>query len=285
MTSLNAHVDGVALWAPELPGWAHARAAFLGHASAARSPHRIPAPEALPLAERRRAPETVALAIAAGDEAVRASGQPASGLLAVFTSVYGDLQIIDHLCSTLVRTPTLISPTRFLHSVHNAPAGVWSMLACNAHAHSAVSGATHSFAAGLLEAVVLCEAEQQPVLLVGYDTAATGALAHTANSRGALAVALVLNPRPSAGTQARLGWTLSQGRVAPERSRSEAARLLAANGMAPALPLFEALAREAPETIALPVSDHQTLHLDLEPVACSRRHRHDPLSTTEIPAR
>jgi Beta-ketoacyl synthase, N-terminal domain len=284
MTSLNVHVDGVALWAPELPGWDHARAAFLGHGSAARSPHRIPVPEILPLAERRRAPETVALAIAAGEEAVRASGQPASGLLAVFTSVYGDLQIIDYLCSTLVRTPALISPTRFLHSVHNAPAGVWSMLSCNAHAHSAVTGAAHSFAVGLLEAVVICEAEQQPVLLVGYDTAATGALAHTANSQGALAVALVLNPRPSATTQAQLGWTLSQGWVAPERPRSEAARRLASNGMAPALPLFEALAREAPDTIALPVSDHQTLHLDVTPVPYSRPHRHDPLSAAQTPA-
>ena len=154
MSTRIAHIDGIALWAPTLPGWTAARAVFRGEAAPADPPNAIPAPSQLPPAERRRAPQTVALALAAADEAVRSSGHDAASLLAVFASAHGDLPVIDELCRTLVHTPTLVSPTRFLHSIHNAPAGVWSLLTRNTGAQTALSGATHSFAHGLFEALV-----------------------------------------------------------------------------------------------------------------------------------
>jgi hypothetical protein len=258
----TTHIEGIGLWAPSLPGWPTARAVFRGEAAAQHPPLPVPPPLMLSLAERRRAPQTLALALAASEEAIRASGQDASGLRAVFCSAHGDLPVIDHLCSTLVDTPLLLSPTRFLHAIHNAPVGLWSMLNHNTHANTAVSGAAHSFACGLLEALVLCEAERCPVLLTAYDTAAVGALQHTTRSAGALAVALVLSPGCNGRTQAVWRWRLTPDRVAEPALRSGAARALSGNGMSGALPVFEALARGEQTAIALPLSAHQALHID-----------------------
>lgn len=262
MNRFTTHVEGIAFWAPTLPGWALARAAFRGEGGLSMHPKPVCPPAALSAAERRRAPHTVALALTASEEAVRDAGRDASELLAVFCSAHGDLPIIDHLCSTLVHTPLLVSPTRFLHSIHNAPAGLWSMLSRNPHANTAVNGAHHSFANGLLEALVLCEAERRPVLLTGYDTAAVGALKHTTRSEGALAVALVLSPSLSSHTQSTWRWRLAPGRAPEPGLRSDAARALSGNGMSAALPVFESLARDDGASLALPVSAHQSLHIE-----------------------
>lgn len=261
MSRFSAHIDGLALWSPTLPGWTAARSALRGEAPPAEPPLPIPPPSQLPPAERRRAPQTVALSLAAAHEAVMACGHDPARLIAVFASAHGDLPVIDELCRTLVHTPTLVSPTRFLHSIHNAPAGFWSMLTRNGQGNTAVSGAAHSFAHGLLEALVQCEAEQQPVLYVAYDTAAVGALTHTTRSQGALAVALVLAPQAGPARTARLDWQLLPGAAQPPAARSPAAQALDHNAMAPALPLFEALAAAQPAQLVWPLSAHQSLDL------------------------
>lgn len=265
MSGFSAHIDGIALWSPTLPGWTAARSALRGEAPPADPPLPIPPPSQLPPAERRRAPQTVALSLAAAHEAVLASGHDPAQLLAVFASAHGDLPVIDELCRTLVHTPTLVSPTRFLHSIHNAPAGFWSMLTRNGQANTSVSGAAQSFAHGLLEALVQCQAEQRPVLYVSYDTAAVGALTHTTASQGALAVGLVLAPQAGRATTARLDWQLGPGVAEPPATRSPAAQTLGHNAMAPALPLFEALATAQPARLTWPLSAHQSLELLIAP--------------------
>ena len=206
----------------------------------------------------------MALALAVSEAASQAAGRNPSELLAVFTSAHGDLPVIDHLCSTLVHTPQLVSPTRFLHSIHNAPAGFWSLLSQNGLNHTAVSAAECSFAVGLLEAAMLAHTEQRPTLLVAYDTAAVGALTHTTHSQGAIAVALVLSPQASPQTLATLHWRL----VSPDQPQravlSAAARALPANGMSQALPLLEALALGDTQVVPLTLSPHQTLLATLE---------------------
>ena len=189
--------------------------------------------------------QPVSLALAVSEAAMKAAACQPGDLLAVFTSAHGDLPAIDQLCDTLARTPLMVSPTRFLHTIHNAPLGVWSMLHGNGRNHTAVSAAECSFAAGLLEAAVLVETEQQPVLLVGYDTAATGALVHTTRSQGAMAVALVLSPRPSHRTLAQVGWRLEQAASEASEPQTAAGRSLPTNGMSQALPAVRGLGRRA----------------------------------------
>jgi hypothetical protein len=224
---------------------------------------RRPSPELLPAAERRRAPDTVALALEVATRAVAQSGRRPDELLSVFTSAHGDLAITDHVCSTLAATPLLLSPTKFHNSVHNAASGYWGIATGCLRASTAVSAFDCSFAAGLLEALTQCAAEAAPVLLVGCDVAACGALVSTNDSRGLLAVALVIAPRRGERTRFALDAALVAGATARIAPRSDAARSLADNAMADALPLFEALARGERAPLALPLSATLALKVQL----------------------
>ena len=265
MSARTVYIEGIALWAPTLPGWDVARAAFRGEGAGVDPPARRPAPELLPAAERRRAPDTVALALEVAAAAVAQSGRRSDELLSVFSSAHGDLATTDYLCGMLVSAPTLVSPTRFHNSVHNAASGYWGIATGCMQPSSALSAFEFSFAAGLLEALTQCAADEQPVLLVGHDTAACGALLATNASRGLLAAALVLAPRRSARAQFALQWELSHGDATRPMLHSAAARPLAENAMADALPLFEALARADATALRLPLG--ATLALGLQPVA------------------
>lgn len=270
MTEQPLFVEGIALWAPGLPDWGSARAAFRGERGDGLAAERLPTATLLTASERRRAPETVTLALEAARMAVAASGRRATDLLGIFVSANGDLPIIDTLCATLADDPLQTSPTKFLHSIHNAPAGLWSMVGGSGQANTTLTAHTCSFAAGLLEAAVQCIADQQPVLLVGYDTAPAGALKETMASSGALAVALVLAHERSTRSSHRLTWKLLGTEQPPSPASSAMAQALANNGMANALPLFEALASLAPTRVTLAQSHRQILQLTIEPLSANQ---------------
>jgi hypothetical protein len=182
MSQRSAFIEGLAFWAPGLPDWSAAAAALRGQASAGPAGRRIPVATVLSAAERRRAPETVSLALEAARMAVDASKRSGQALPAVFVSAHGDLPIIDHLCATLARDALQVSPTKFLHSIHNAPAGLWSLASGGLSANTALTAHEHSFAAGLLEALLQCATDAPAVLLVGCDTTANGLLAQLGGS-------------------------------------------------------------------------------------------------------
>jgi hypothetical protein len=267
MNVRSVYVEGVAFWAPGLPHWSAAAAALRDEALPSAQGSRMPVATLLSAAERRRAPETVSLALEAARMAVAAAGRPAHELVSVFVSANGDLPIIDHLCTTLATDPLRVSPTRFLHSIHNAPAGLWSMVGGGRSANTALTAHEHSFAAGFLEAALQCATDAPAVLLVGSDTAATGLLAHTVTSSGALAVGLVLAAQRTQRASHRIDWSLQTGTGERPAPRSATGRALAHNGMGDALPLFEALARGLAVELALPASRWQSLRLQLEPLA------------------
>ena len=120
---------------------------------------------------------------------MRESGLDAATLPSVFTSAHGDLAINDYMCSTLASEPTLISPTKFHNSVHNAAAGYWTIATGCHEASTALTAFDASFGAGLLEAASQCQADARPVLLVAVDVEAAGALASVTESTGLLACA------------------------------------------------------------------------------------------------
>ena len=265
MTALRCFVDGIAFWAPTLPGWEIARAAFRGEGTAVDPPLKRPSPDLLAPAERRRAPDSVALALEVASAATKASGRDPKTLASIFTSAHGDLSVNDYMCATLATTPTAISPTRFHNSVHNAAAGYWTIgTGCRA-ASTALSAFDSSFAAGLLEAATQCAADGEAVLLVAFDVNAAGALASVTASEGLLAVALVLAPERGDRSRAGFELTLQRGPTSPAAIRSSAARALAGNGMADALPVFEALAATTMPALTLPLS--ASLALRMEPLA------------------
>ncbi len=235
-TPLTAVIEGIGLWAPGLPSWE----AFVGARRGAPAPEAAPArpaPALLPPNERRRAPDTVLVALQAAQAACEAAGRDPSTLPSVFASTYGDLGITDHLCETLARAPAEVSPIRFHNSVHNAAAGYWTIGTAAMEPATAISAGDGTFAMGLVEALAQLEAGAPAVLLVGYDGAATGPLADVLDTRGLLGLALVL-ARP--GGPARLSLRLEPATGTPPGSPP--AEVATGNAMAPALTLLEAIA-------------------------------------------
>lgn len=225
-----------------------------------------PTPTLLGANERRRAPASVLMALQVAEQAVAQSAIDATTLASVFTSAHGDLAIVDALCTTLASDPQLLSPTRFHHSVHNAPSGYWAIGAESRAPSTALAGYERSFAAGLLEAAVQCTADARPVLLVGCDTHAQGPLASVNTSRGLLALALVLCPHESERSSWALDGALSHRAAAPSPLASEALRALAGNAMADALPLVEALSIGVPSRLELALSPALTFALAMQPL-------------------
>ena len=243
---LEVAVVGIGFWSPRLPGWQLAREVLSGAAVAPATPAARVAPAMLAPTERRRAPDTVAIALEVAARACEMAGMDPRALASVFASTHGDLPINDYMCSTLATTPALCSPTKFHNSVHNAASGYWTIGTGCVQPSTALTAWHNTFAAGLLEALVQAVAESAPVLYVAYDVASCGPLAQVTPSEGLLAVALVLDPRPAAlhAAGARLECTVQPQRVADGAQRLPPAWDLALpdNAMRPCAPLFAALA-------------------------------------------
>jgi hypothetical protein len=267
MLNPSVHVLGLAFWTPRWPDWSHASAALKSPLASlpvnATAPSARPSPPLLGPNERRRAPDSVLMALqVAHDACVAAELEPAH-LPSVFCSAHGDLVIVDTLCRTLAQDPLLLSPLRFHHSVHNAASGYWAIACRSLAASTAVAAGPHTFAAGWLEAASQCVADDTPVLLVGCDTAAVGPLESVNQSRGWLAVAMVLSPRAAPPGPARIDWQLQAGATSAPGLRHRAWRDLRSNALADALPLFEALADKSSTRLALPLSETLSLSLHI----------------------
>jgi len=234
----TATIEGVGFWCNGLPSWEAARAFVAPGARPADAPAR-PSPQLLAPNERRRAPDTVAVALEVALAASQAAGRDPATLPSVFASTHGDLAITDYMCATLADAAHTVSPTRFHNSVHNAAAGYWTIGAGCTRAATAISAFDASFAQGLVEAIAQLQ-EHEAVLLAGYDGQSSGPLRSVDVSDGLLGGALVLSRQVRPGAQ-RLRATLVDLDAPPPSGAL--AGLAAGNAMAPMLPLFEALAR------------------------------------------
>jgi hypothetical protein len=258
-----AEVLGVAFWSPRLPGWPIAAAVLRGESAALDQPAPRPSPSLLAPTERRRAPDTVAIALEVAARACESAGVDPRQLASVFACTEGDLVINDYMSETLARTPLLISPIRFHNSVHNAAAGYWSIGTGCTRPYTALSARHDTFGEGLLEALVQAEAAGMPTLLVAYDIESRGPLATMAPSRGIVGAAAVVAPGRSKASPARLRWSTVRG-VERTTPLDRNAGLVAENAMAPCLPFFEAVALRESRTVRLGLSPTMLLELEFE---------------------
>jgi hypothetical protein len=257
-------IEGVGFWASRLPGWETARSVLRGEASATLVPAPRPSPGLLPAAERRRAPDTVAIALEVAARACEHAHRDPKTLSSVFASTHGDLAISDSLCETLASAPGLTSPIKFHNSVHNAAAGYWTIGTGCMKAYTALSAYTCTFAQGLLESAVQTSTERAPVLFVSYDIEARGPVATMQPSRGMLAGALVVAPEAGKHCVARLSWEVCESGQATF-ARPENAALVEDNAMANCLALFEALADETACEVVQALAPHLCLRIHVEP--------------------
>jgi hypothetical protein len=242
MSALRVYVEGIGVWSPQLADFAALGRVLAG--ATPNTPTGRPGATVLPVNERRRAPQSVLLAVEVAQQAVAMSRREAATLQCVFASADGDQATTDYTCTTLAQTPTELSPTRFHNSVHNAPVGYWTIaIGCHA-ASTAVAAQRASFGAGLLEAASQVLGEQQPVLLVCSDTAGTGPLREVTGCNQAFGCALVLAPDRGAAALARLELQLTPPR--PDTPLDEPlATWRANNASGPALALLALLTRSA----------------------------------------
>ena len=238
--SLSAGIAGIGFWASGLPSWQAACGYATGAALPADAPSR-PSPQLLAPNERRRAPETVAVALEVALAACNAAGRDPATLSSVFASTHGDLNITDYMCEVLASEPHSLSPTRFHNSVHNAAAGYWTIGAGAMASATAISAYDASFAQGLLEALAQLATGTDAVLLVACDGHASGPVARVSPSVGLLGAALLLVRDPAPGMP-RLQVAMEEGSNDNGSVGGPLSLLLAGNAMTPMLPLFEALA-------------------------------------------
>jgi hypothetical protein len=259
----EAFVLGAAFWSPRMPGWELASAVLRGERAPSEQAAARPSPTILAPTERRRAPDTVAIALQVAAEACASAGVVPSELPSVFASTHGDLAISDYMSATLAKTPELISPIRFHNSVHNAAAGYWTIATGSLKPYTAVTAFNETFGEGMLEALVQASCEATPVLLVAYDIEARGPLATMVRSQGMLGAGLVVSAHPGRGALTRMNWRTGAGggTTAPlERN----AGLAAGNAMGSCIVLFESLALATPRHIQLALSPGRALELALE---------------------
>jgi uncharacterized membrane protein len=214
-----------------------------------------PQPSLLPPNERRRAPDTVALAVEVGQAACANAQRDPAQLPTVFASTYGDMAITDYMCGTLATAPTMLSPTRFHNSVHNAAAGYWSIATGCRQPYCALGAGVYTFAAGLFAAALQVCADETDVLLVAYDIEARGPLAQVAHSRGMLGVAMVLGAA-QVPNLTRLQLTIS--------AQVPALADPAGNAIAACVPLIAALEGRGQAQVSLPLGPDSTLQVQVQ---------------------
>src|SRR5690606_12089865 len=97
---LVAGIAGIGCGADGLPSWEAARRCA-GDGTLPDDAPRRPSPRLLPANERRRAPESVAVALEVALAACEAAARDPATLPSVFASPHGDLGITHYICDTL----------------------------------------------------------------------------------------------------------------------------------------------------------------------------------------
>jgi hypothetical protein len=251
---LHVFVEGIGLLGPGLAGWAQGRQCLDGRAPYRSARTVLPLPMALPSAERRRAGAVVKVSLAVGQEAADASGRPAKDLPSVFSSSSGDAVNCHEICMALASDDRLISPTRFHNSVHNASSGYWSISSGAMATSSVLCTFDAGFAAGLLEAMTQCVVDERAVLLVVYDTEYPQPLYSKRQVPDTMGVAMVVAPRRSERSLARVGLDGAGFLTAAAADTMDDAALETLRGTIPAaraLPLLQAIARRQTRTVVL----------------------------------
>lgn len=206
---LSAWIDGVGLIAPGLPDWSTACAVLAGQDAFASAPSVLPAPALLPPAERRRASRVVRIALASGLAALEQAGLDPADIATVFSASTADGHNCHALCETLASADQRVSPTRFHNSLHNTPAGYWSIATGAMAASQSLCAHDASFAAGLLEALVQLGSSSAPIALIAYDAEYPAPLAAARPIPDAGGIGLVLSPAQGPRSLAQISASLS----------------------------------------------------------------------------
>lgn len=263
---IRVHVEGVGLCGPGFDGWAESAPVLAGDRDYVPAPIRVPPIALLPANERRRAVQTVKLALAVGADAFAHAGRDPAETATVFASSGGDGETIHEILNVLASDNRELSPTRFHNSVHNAPAGYWSIATGSRAASGSLCCHDDSFVAGLLEAAVQVSQEQQAVGLIAYDVQYPMPLGDVRFIGTAFAVALVLAPVPTDAAFACIELEPGSGGDVSVVESLALEDLRRSTPAARSLPLLAALAHGRETTLTLSYLDDMCLKLNVMPI-------------------
>lgn len=260
-------LSAITVRGPGMPSWPAARDLLAGEGDLDDT--RMPSPEVplLPANERRRLTPLIKLALEVAHAASMEAYVDPAVTASVFASSLGDAAITQRLCTAFTLPEHPVSPTQFHNSVHNAPAGYWSIATHGHAASTSVAGGEGTFATALVEATAQSRQSKHPVLLVAYDLPAPEPLLARTPIKQPFAVGFVVSSdaiSPSGGARLLLDPAPREAEpTSLERPRLESLRR--ENAAACALPLLEAIACAKDRMVLLPHSDGLALALRVEP--------------------
>ncbi|MFC4701781.1 beta-ketoacyl synthase chain length factor [Glaciecola siphonariae] len=190
---LRCKVASVGAWGSYFDTW-DALQALLHSTDLPEDKNKGPKPSVIPANERRRAPLSVRLAVESSWQATQSANVAPEDLTCVFVSGLGDTDLTDYMCKTLASEHKELSPTKFHNSVHNAPAGYWTISTNTMTAANSVAGYEESVSLTLLEAMVQCESEGTPMLVTFYDAPVSDVLRPLLHNAEAFAFSVVIYP-------------------------------------------------------------------------------------------
>ena len=257
----------IGLAAPGLNGWADSLAVLRGTESLQPTAMASYKPQLLAANERRRTTVTIKLALQVAEQVLfdETGNKLSYSFASVFASSEGDTEITDKICSALSMADRPVSPTQFHNSVHNAPAGYWAIAAGLRAPSCSISAFDASFSAGLLEAATFVQVEQQPVLLVAYDSQPPETLFGVCPTQLPFAVSFLLEPELTDKSTHALQLHLHESADIDVCSDSELEALRRANPIARCLPLLQQLASPSQGTVHLPYVQNKAVSVEVTP--------------------
>ncbi len=263
---LQVSVSGVGILGPGLNDWQTSRPILAGRRPYVEHELPRPHPTILPATERRRASATVRIGVHIAQEALKQSGLTGDNLATVFASSGGDTEIVHQLCSALAQPEKAVSPTRFHNSVHNAPAGYWSIATGSLAPSCSLTCYDATFAGGLLETACQTSLDKRPVLLAAYDVPSPEPLYQARPLSAPFGAALVLD------NGAMPGLAVLTLEIVSEDEREETTvadpkleALRRGNPAARALPLLVAIAGNTSAEIVLEYVGGNRLRVSVKP--------------------
>ena len=228
-------------------------------------------PAALSANERRRTTDTIKIALDCGQQAITSFNGAAMEFLSdpdltsVFASSCGDLNVVDKILTALTLPGKPVSPTQFHNSVHNAPAGYWSISSKSTAASTSIAAGDNTFSVGLLEAMTQVIMNEHAVLFVAYDIVPPPLLKNHRQVTASFGVALLLLPEI---TPEKTQWSLSAEVNIKDPSTTTMQnqgleQLRTENPAANSLPLLHVIANKQSGRVCLPYLHGQGLDVSI----------------------
>ncbi len=247
MTTL--YINGIGILAPGIENWPECKTILTQQKTYQTNTLYKITSQIIPAKERRRASRTSLIAAYVAEQAVNQAEVLADQLSSVFSSYGGDLQIADKLCTSLADNDPFISPIQFHNSVHNAPAGCWSIATQAQSTTTSLAGSHFSFQAALLESVALLETEDNDILLACYDSKTPEPLNSQHTSNADCGVALILSKHSSNQSIIQLSLSLTNKTDINNKIPACLKPLITANASMQSLILLDAIANKQSSVI------------------------------------